>query len=332
MALVYKGKITRIINETGGVPALVRFRLAYFSDIDTDWHIVDSGDTADDPTGLLTITLTKGSAIDATNFPDYYYYSGHCETTGAYTLDIDAVEQEGDIGVPLLGMDIGNGAAGSISIIDATETFTNKTLTTPHLNEAVALAATATELNRNDGVVPGTISASKTVMANADGNVGVIKCTELHIGATSAEVQVLATPVEINAALDGIDTTAKATSIANALSGAETAPVTNDKILDFFDGFLDVSTAANDVDVTLPACDALHIGTEFCIYHRLDNNTLEINLAGDGAGDRLVFMTADNTETSYRKITSTTAGDCVNVKMISPAVYLVLGGKGVDLS
>jgi len=41
---------------------------------------------------------------------------------------------------------------GTLSTLAGTETFTNKTLTSPRINEAVALTATATELNRLDGV------------------------------------------------------------------------------------------------------------------------------------------------------------------------------------
>jgi len=43
-------------------------------------------------------------------------------------------------------------ATGTVAILDATQTFTNKTLTSPKINEDVAVTATATELNYVDGV------------------------------------------------------------------------------------------------------------------------------------------------------------------------------------
>lgn len=324
MALVYKGKITRIINETGGVPTLVRFRLAYFSDAGAgSWGIVgDAGGDDPDPTPpATTITLTKGTAVDATNFPDYYYYSGHCVLTGAYTLDIDGTEQEGDIGVPLLGMNIGNGAAGSISVINATETLTNKRLTNPKFNEAVNMTATSTDLNYAKDLRATGVTVAE--LGKLDGFTGV--AADLNYAKDLKATGVSVAEIDV---LDGVDTTSKVMSIGKALSSADTAPVVNDKVLDYFDGYLDVSTGDNDVDVTIPVCDTTHIGTEFCIYHRVQGNILEIKLAGDGAGNRFLFMTGSDEEVEWRTITSTTAGDCVIVKMLSPKYYLVLGGKG----
>lgn len=54
------------------------------------------------------------------------------------------------------------------------------------------------ELAVLDGVTAGTVTASKAVVANADTNLGVAKVTELHVGASGSEVQVTATPAELN--------------------------------------------------------------------------------------------------------------------------------------
>lgn len=53
-----------------------------------------------------------------------------------------------------------------------------------------------------DGVTAGTQAAGKAVVADANVNTGISKVTELHIGATGAEVQVDATAAEINNAAD----------------------------------------------------------------------------------------------------------------------------------
>ena len=66
-------------------------------------------------------------------------------------------------------------SAGTIAIDTATtvdkttaQTLTNKTLTSPKINENVAVTSTATELNTLDGVTAGTISASKAVIVDAN--------------------------------------------------------------------------------------------------------------------------------------------------------------------
>lgn len=61
---------------------------------------------------------------------------------------------------------------------------------------------TAAEADVLDGATAGTQVASKAVVADANVNIGVVKATELHIGATGSEVQVTATAAELNQ-LDG---------------------------------------------------------------------------------------------------------------------------------
>ena len=69
--------------------------------------------------------------------------------------------------------------------------------------ELSGLTASMAELNYLDltGAV-GTQEASKAVVADANVNTGISKVTELHIGATGSEVQLDATPAEINRICD----------------------------------------------------------------------------------------------------------------------------------
>jgi poly-gamma-glutamate capsule biosynthesis protein CapA/YwtB (metallophosphatase superfamily) len=69
-------------------------------------------------------------------------------------------------------------ASGTIAIDTATtvdkttaQTLTNKTLTSPKINEDVAVTSTATELNLLDGSTAGTIANSKAVIYSAAGQV-----------------------------------------------------------------------------------------------------------------------------------------------------------------
>jgi hypothetical protein len=45
---------------------------------------------------------------------------------------------------------------------------------------------------------PGTIAASKAVIANSDANIGAVKATSLSVGTTGAEVAITATPAQLN--------------------------------------------------------------------------------------------------------------------------------------
>ena len=81
------------------------------------------------------------------------------------------------------GSTIGNSDATLVSDT-GTQTLTNKTLTSPKINEDVAVTSTATEINKLDGVTAtttelnyvdvttlGTVEASKAVTADANGDV-----------------------------------------------------------------------------------------------------------------------------------------------------------------
>ena len=73
----------------------------------------------------------------------------------------------------------GGGTTGTVTLnidtsitadLSTAQTLTNKTLTSPKINENVALSSTATELNRLDGAFVGSASASKAVILSSGGN------------------------------------------------------------------------------------------------------------------------------------------------------------------
>jgi len=82
-------------------------------------------------------------------------------------------------------------ATGQVVLRDTTDTLTNKTLTSPKINEDVAVTATATEINLIDGSIAGTIVNSKAVIYGAAGEVNA---TTLQIAGTS----ITATAAELN--------------------------------------------------------------------------------------------------------------------------------------
>ena len=103
---------------------------------------------------------------------------------------------------------------------------------------------TPPELGAITDVTPGTQAAEKAVIADANVNTGVSKVTALHIGASGSEIEVLATPTEINRAAD------VSTRIVNATSS--TLAVTEAA----HDGKTIVLDRAAGIAVTLPVASA----------------------------------------------------------------------------
>jgi hypothetical protein len=86
--------------------------------------------------------------------------------------------------------------------LTGTQTLTNKTLTSPKINEDVAVTSTATELNLLDGSTAGAIANSKAVIYSAAGQVNG---TTLAIAGTA----ITSTAAELNLLDDATVTTAE---------------------------------------------------------------------------------------------------------------------------
>ena len=153
------------------------------------------------------------------------------DSGGALSIDLDSETMTftGGTGIDTSGS--GNTVTfaidSTVATLAGTQTFTNKTLTSPKINEDVAVTATATEINLLDGVTAttnelnildgvtstagelnlvdgssaGTIVNSKAVVY---GSSGEVNATTLQVGGTA----ITSTPAELNL-LDG---SAKSTS------------------------------------------------------------------------------------------------------------------------
>lgn len=116
--------------------------------------------------------------------------------------------------------------AGTVTASKALVADANKDLATlRHLTisgnfVSGATTLSETDLAKIDGITNGTQAAGKAVVADANVNTGVSKVTELHIGASGAEVQVTSTPAELNL-LDGAGTTNPTASRAVILSATK---------------------------------------------------------------------------------------------------------------
>ena len=139
-----------------------------------------------------------GGAVSAyyANVNGHWYVAASSLTgtaTSASTAELDALDAATAANdttgkVAILGTD---GAIGFGGAVTAVGSFI---IGSADMSEA--------DLEKLDGVTNGTQAAGKAVVADTNVNTGVSKVTELHIGATGSEVQVTATPAEINAVAD----------------------------------------------------------------------------------------------------------------------------------
>ena len=195
--------------------------------ITSGFGAIDNGSSAITTTGTVTYGSLSDGSITITAFVDEDDMSSNSATLvptqqsvkayvdaqitaedldfqadsgGALSIDLDSetLTFTGGTGIDTSGS--GNAVTfaidSTVATLSGTQTFTNKTLTSPKVNEDVAVTATATELNLTDGSSAGTIVNSKAVIY---GSSGEVNATTLQIGGTS----ITASAADINL-IDGI--------------------------------------------------------------------------------------------------------------------------------
>ena len=91
----------------------------------------------------------------------------------------------------------------SYILADSTDTLTNKTLTSPNINEAVALTATATELNYLDGVTGITLgSANELLVVGGDGS-SIVSDSTLAVDASNNRLGINQSSPEVTLHMTG---------------------------------------------------------------------------------------------------------------------------------
>jgi len=165
-----------------------------------------------------------------------------------------------------------DGANSTLVSLVATQTLTNKTLTSPKINENVAVTSTATELNFNDGVTLGTAIASKIV--TTDSNIDSTGMRNLTI---SGELDAGSLDVSGNADIDGTLET-DALSI-NGTAVTSTAAELN--LLDGVSGLVQADlTKLAAVDSTAAELNIVDGGTSATGTTLVDADRLVTNDAG----------------------------------------------------
>ena len=130
----------------------------------------------------------------------------YCEVSNAHYQTLQPQPHSAAAANTLRLPDSGDSGTQDLVAVDITQTLTNKTLTSPKINENVAVTSTATEINKLDGVTAtttelnyvdvttlGTVEASKAVTADANGDVTFPDNEKLKIG-TGGDLQLFHNP------------------------------------------------------------------------------------------------------------------------------------------
>lgn len=190
-------------------------------------------------------------------------------------------------------------SAAEINILDGA------TITTAELNILDGVTATAAELNYSDLTTgPGTQEATKAVVADANVNTGISKVTELHVGASGAEVQVTSTPAELNK----LDASVETETIDSGVAADAAKRITN----------IDNTTSGAGA-ITLAVPDASMLGLTKVIEMTVD------------AGDVTLALTNVQGGTAATTCTWANVGEAL-VLVAGTAKWNVVSQGGVVLS
>jgi hypothetical protein len=132
------------------------------------------------------------------------------DSGGALSIDLDSesLTFTGGTGIDTTGS--GNAVTfaidSTITTLSGSQTLTNKTLTSPKINEDVAVTSTATELNLLDGITAGTVSASLAVIADSNKDItGFRNLTTTGVVTVGGDLTVNGTTTTVNSTTVTVD-------------------------------------------------------------------------------------------------------------------------------
>jgi len=196
------------IDVASGDPAIIldtqgadKFHFAV-DDSDSDNLVIKSGGTVGsgnglklDSTGNLTVTADVSVGDDLTvlgGVIEFKSNSGspaslkmYCESSNAHFQTLQPQPHSASASNTLRLPNSGSSDTQDLVAVDITQTLTNKRLTSPKLNEDVAITATATEVNILDGVTSTTaelnildgVTSTATELNIMDGNTSASSTT-----------------------------------------------------------------------------------------------------------------------------------------------------------
>jgi len=221
------------------------------------------------------------------------------DSGGAQSVDLDtqSLTVEGGTGIDTTGSSqkISVAIDSTVTTNSGTQTLTNKTLTSPKLNEDVAITATATEVNILDGVTASTselnimdgVTATTSELNIMDGVTSTASELNILDGVTStaSELNILDGVTASTSELNIMDGVTASTSELNIMDGV-TASTSE---LNIMDGVTASTSELNIMDGVTSTASELNIldgvtstATELNILDGVTASTSEINVL-DGA-------------------------------------------------
>ena len=194
-------------------------------------------------TGVVRIDGSNGidmqsGSISIKNSGSQSYVDFYCESSNAHYARLQAPAHSAFSGNITLTLPA---TTDTITGIAATQTLTNKTLTSPKINEDVAVTATATEINILDGVTSTT--AELNILDGVTSTAAELNILD-GVTSTTAELNILdgvtSTAAELNI-LDGVTST---TAELNILDGVTSTTAE----LNILDGVTSTATELNVMD------------------------------------------------------------------------------------
>ena len=194
-------------------------------------------------TGVVRIDGSNGidiqsGSISIKNSGTQSYVDFYCESSNAHYARLQAPAHSAFSGNITLTLPA---TTDTITGIAATQTLTNKTLTSPKINEDVAVTATATEINILDGVTSTT--AELNILDGVTSTTAELNILD-GVTSTAAELNILdgvtSTTAELNI-LDGVTST---TAELNILDGVTSTAAE----LNILDGVTSTATELNVMD------------------------------------------------------------------------------------
>jgi hypothetical protein len=271
------------------------------NDADTAVISIPTGGTNVDFVGSIDVANVGISTgvIDLKNGGSQSVVKFYCESSNAHYAQIQAPAHGSFSGNVTLTLPA---TTDTIAGIAATQTFTNKTLTSPKINENVAVTTTATEINLIDG---GT-SRGTTAVASGDGilinDAGTMRMTNVDTVSTYfSGHSVGGGNIVTTGALNSGSITSGFGAINNGASNITTTGVGAFGSLDI-SGDIDVDGTTNldavDIDGAVQLDATLTVGANDQGYDvTLHGDTAARNVVWDSSADSLIF--SDNAKAMF---------------------------------
>ena len=172
------------------------------------------------------------------------------------------------------------GADSTLVSLVSTDTLTNKTLTSPKINENVVVTSTSTELNLLDGITAGTVSASLAVIADSNKDISGFRNVTLT-GELDAGSLDISGDADIDGTLEADAITINGTTLAETISdtvGAMVGSNTETGIAVTYDD------SDNTLDFVISALPLSSIDIDGGTDIGADLTTSDLIVVDDGAG------------------------------------------------